>query len=79
MTRDTNTFGWGILVRTVQVNANTQKNILKDHKDISAADIKRQAYKTWGNHAAEFHTPVPDTYNLEHINRVAPYFFPCRL
>ena len=68
MTRDTNTFGWGMLVRTVQVNENTQKNILKDHKDISAADIKRQAYKTWGNHAADFHTPVPDTYNLEHIN-----------
>jgi len=68
MTRDTNTFGWGVLVRTVQVDAQTQKNILKDHKDISEADIKRQAYKTWGNHAADFLTPVPDTYDLEHID-----------
>jgi len=62
------TFGWGVLVRTVQVDAHTQKNILKDHKDISEADIKRQAYKTWGNHAADFLTPVPDTYDLEHID-----------
>ena len=38
MTRDTNTFGWGVLVRTIQVDANTVKSVLKDHKDITKAD-----------------------------------------
>ena len=41
MTRDTNTFGWGILVRMVQVGNNPYKNILVEHKDVTEIDIKR--------------------------------------
>ena len=54
MSRDTNTFGWGILVRTVHVGQTELKNILVDHKDITAEDIERQAYQTWSNHLASF-------------------------
>ena len=67
MTRDTNTFGWGILVRTVQVGQTENKNILVDHKDITAEDIKRQAYKTWGNHLVGFIDQVPDGHALQQI------------
>ena len=67
MTRDTNMFGWGILVRMVQVGNNQYKNILVDHKDVTEIDMKRQAYKTWGNHLATFQDPVPDGYNLQQI------------
>ena len=62
MTRDTNTFGWGILVRYIQVGPNDFKNILVDHKDIAKEDVKRQAYRTWGNHLATFQDPVPREY-----------------
>ena len=54
ISRDTNTFGWGILVRTVYVGQTEFKNILVDHKDITAEDIERQAYQTWSNHLASF-------------------------
>jgi len=57
MTWDTNTFGWGIMTGQDEV-----KNILKDHKDISETDIKRQTYKTWANYQATFQDPVPDGY-----------------
>ena len=67
MTRDTNTFGWEILVHMVQVGNNQYKNILVDHKDVTEIDIKRQAYKTWGNHLATFQDPVPDGYKLQQI------------
>ena len=45
MSRDTNTFAWGMLVCTIQVSNNEFKNILVDHKDITQYDIKRQAYR----------------------------------
>jgi len=55
MTRDTNKFGWRILVRMVQTGPNDHKNILIDHEDsITTKDIKRQTYKTWGNYLATF-------------------------
>jgi len=65
MTQDTNTFGWGIMVRTIQNGPNEVKNILKYHKDILEADIKRQAYKTWANYLETFQDPIPDGYELE--------------
>ena len=39
-----------------------------DHKDISEADMKRQAYKTWGNHDAQYQDQVPDDYFIEAID-----------
>lgn len=69
MRRDSNNFGWGRLIRIIQQNdENTTKNLLKDHKVITEEHIKRQAYKTWGNHAADFNTVVPDGYVLENID-----------
>jgi len=44
MTRDTNTSGWVVLVRKIQVDDNTVKSVLRDHKDIIEAEMKRQAY-----------------------------------
>ena len=69
ITRDTNTFGWGMLVHTIQVRNNEFKNILVDHKDITESDIKRQAHKTWGNHRATFQDVVPEGYALQHITQ----------
>ena len=41
MTRETNNYGWRALVRNIQVDANTIKSMLNDHKDITQADMKR--------------------------------------
>ena len=42
--------------------------MLKDHKILTEVHIKKQAYKTWGNSAAVFATPVPGGYDLEGID-----------
>ena len=69
MRRDSNNFGWGTLIRAIPENdANTTKNLLKDHKILTEVHMKKQAYKTWGNHAAAFVTPVPDGYDLDTID-----------
>ena len=69
MRRDANNFGWGRLIRAIpEANENVTKNLLKDHKMLTEGHIKKQAYKTWGNNAAEFATPVPDGYDLEVID-----------
>jgi len=69
MRRDATNFGWGSLIRAIQGNdANETRNLLKDHKVITEAQIKKQAYKTWGNHAAVFATVVPDEYVLEELD-----------
>ena len=69
MRRDATNFGWGSLIRAIQGNdANETRNLLKDHKIITEAQIKKQAYKTWGNHAAVFVTVVPDEYVLEELD-----------
>lgn len=69
MRRDSTSFGWGSLIRSIQRNdANTLRNVLKDHKIITEAQIKKQAYKTWGNHAAEFGTLVPEGFVLENLD-----------
>ena len=69
MRRDATNFGWGSLIRAIQGNdANETRNLLKDHKIITEAQIKKQAYKTWGNHAAVFATVVPDEYVLEELD-----------
>ena len=54
--------------------------MLKDHKLITDEHIKKQAYKTWGNHAAVFNTAVPEGYDLEELDPAAnaahrPAFF----
>jgi len=49
MNRAANNVGWGALVRAVPSGVlGTLKNILIEHKEITADDLKRQAYKTWG-------------------------------
>ena len=68
MTRDTNNFGWSSLVRTIQTGPNEFKNLLRDHKNITMEDMKRQAYKTWGNHSATFADQVPDNFDMENID-----------
>ena len=80
MTRDTNNFGWSSLVRNIQTGPNELKSLLRDHKNITMADMKRQAYKTWGNHSAAFADQVPDNFDMEDIdpaqnnNHRAPFF-----
>ena len=67
--RDANNFGWGSLIRAIpQENENTTKNLLKDHKILAEEHLKKQAYKTWGNHLATFATVVPNTYELETLD-----------
>ena len=44
ITKDTQMFGWGPLVRVVPVSDTENKNLLKEHRDISEEDIKKQAY-----------------------------------
>ena len=68
MSQDANNFGWGKLVRHVQVSATDHKDLFKDHKDITFEHIKKQAYKTWGNHEADFATMLPDTNDLQRID-----------
>ena len=68
MSQDANNFGWGRLVRHVQVSDTDFKDLFKDHKDITAEHIKKQAYKTWGNHVADFATAVPEGYDLQDID-----------
>lgn len=69
MRRDSNNFGWGALIRAIpEADANTNKNLLKDHKVLTEEHMKRQAYKTWGNQAAVFNTPVPDGHDLEDLD-----------
>jgi len=36
------------------------KNLLKDHKLITEVYIKKQTFKTWGDHTANFTTVIPD-------------------
>jgi len=69
MRRDSTNFGWGALIRAIpEADANTNKNLLKDHKVLTEEHMKRQAYKTWGNQAALLNTPVPDGYVLEDLD-----------
>jgi len=69
MRRDSNNFGWGTLIRAIPAeNENVVKNLLKDHKIITEEHMKRQAFKTWGNHAAVFATVVPEEYVLEQLD-----------
>ena len=69
------------MIRTIQqVDENTTKNFLKDHKVLTEEHIKKQACKTWGNHLADFATAVPNTYGLEDLDPSAdpthrPAFF----
>jgi len=71
MKRNTNNFVWGRLIRAIpKANENMTKNLLKDHKILTEVHINNQAYKTWGNSAAVFATPVPGGYDLEDIDPV---------
>ena len=54
-------------MRTVQVGQMEFENILVDHKDIAAEDIKRHVYRTWGNHLTRFQDQVQDGYALQQI------------
>ena len=72
VTKDANTFGWGLLVRAIPSDGNGEtKNILIDHRDITFEMIKKQAYKTWGNYRADFDTPVPNTQDLQELDPAA--------
>ena len=62
---DTQRFGWGSLVRLIPVSATDTKNMLKDHRSISEDDIRRQAFITWGDHAATVATELLATNTLE--------------
>jgi len=69
MRRDSTNFGWGSLIRAIPTdNANDIKNLLKDHKLITEEHMKKQAFKTWGNHAANFNTLVPEEYDLQDLD-----------
>ena len=68
MSQDANNFGWEKLICHIQVSVTEYKDLLKDHKDITFKHIKRQAYKTWGNHTADFATEVPETFDLQKID-----------
>jgi len=61
-------FGWGPLVRVIPVSDTETKNLLKEHRDISEEDIKKQAYKTWGNHTATHATVLPADFTLQDID-----------
>ena len=56
---DTDNFGWGPYVRSIQVSATDYKSLLED--------MRRQAYKTWGKHDAIFADVVPAAQVLETI------------
>ena len=72
VTKDTNNFGWGSLVRAIPFDvAGATKNLLIEHRDIEFAMIKKQAYKTWGNHQADFDTVVPEIQELEELDPAA--------
>ena len=72
VTKDTNNFGWGSLVRAIPFDvAGATKNLLIEHRDIDFAMIKKQAYKTWGNHQADFDTIVPENQELEELDPAA--------
>jgi len=69
MRRDSANFGWGALIRAIPAeNANDLKNLLKDHKLITEEHMKKQAFKTWGDHAATFATVVPEGYALQDLD-----------
>ena len=68
MSQDANNFGWGKLVRHVQISITDHKDLFKDHKDITFEHIKKQAYKIWGNYEAVFNTIVPQSYDLQEID-----------
>ena len=68
MSKDANNFGWGRPFRHIQVSDTDFKDLFKDHKDIKAEHIKKQAYRTWGNHVADFATLVPNGYDLQEID-----------
>ena len=61
MTHDADAFGWGELVRSVNVGNNQTKDILIEHKMITLEQIKRQAHATWMNHDLANADQVPDT------------------
>jgi len=72
VTKDATNFAWGALVRAIPSDAaGGIKNILIDHRDITWEMIKKQAYKTWGNHQADFATAVPDEQDLEVLDPAA--------
>jgi len=72
MRKNTNNFGWGSLIKAIKkVDENTTKNLLKDNKVLTEEHIKKQAYKTRGNHISVFETPVLNTYALENLDPVA--------
>ena len=69
MRKDSNNFGWGALIRVIpEADANTTKNLLKDHKMLTEQHVKKQAFKIWGSHATTFETVVPDTFTLEELD-----------
>ena len=80
MSRDTNTFGWGVLVRHLHVGPNEFKNILVDHKDITKEDIKHQAYRNWVYFFTTYQDPVLLGYNLQiidpgqHVDHVQTFY-----
>ena len=52
------------------MDENTTKNLLIDHKVLTKEHMKKQAFKTWGDHTATFATLVPDSYDLQVLNPV---------
>jgi len=80
MSRDTNQFGWESLVRMIPDSQNIPRNMLKDRKTLTEADLKRQVYITFGNHAAAPNAVVPAAYTIEMLDpannpaHIAPFY-----
>ena len=61
MTGVANNIGWRILARIIQLE------ITDTRINITELDMKRQAYKIWGDHLITYQGPVPNGYDLQHI------------
>ena len=69
MTQDADVFGWGGLVRAVPTAPNETKDLLIEHKMITAAQMKRQAHITWQDHTfAAAPDQVPDDQDIANLN-----------
>ena len=55
-------------IREVKNWKNCECRLGDDWVNITKEDIKRQAYRTWGNHLATFQDPIPQGYDLQIIN-----------
>ena len=71
--KDSRSFGWGSIVNVIKTSATDQigKSIITNTRDLKLEMVQKAALKIWGNMAATFDTPLPDTFTVQSLANVA--------